>query len=89
MITQNTLKGSQLEKIKVEILHVFFPSFFLPDTKHEADGQKDGICSSLLLLLGVVWHPALLQEEEDLDVDDRDHHQGKDELEYTRENCVP
>ena len=63
--------------------------FFIPDTKHETDGQKNGICSSLLLLLGVVWHPALLQEEEDLDVDDRDHHQGKDELEYTRENCVP
>ena len=59
------------------------------DTKHEADRQKDGICSSLILLLAGVWHPALLQEEEDLDVDDRDHHQGKDELEYTRENCVP
>ena len=67
----------------------FFPSFLLPDTKHEADGQKDGICSSLLLLLAVVWHPTLLQEEEDLDVDDRDHHKGNDELKYSRENGVP
>ena len=44
---------------------------------------------SLLLLLAVVCHPALFQEEDDLDVDDIDHHQGKDELEYTRDNCLP
>ena len=79
MITQNTLKGSQLEKR--QILHNFPLYFSLPDTEDEADGQEDGICSSLLLLMVFVRHPALLQEEEDLDVDDRYHHQGDDELE--------
>ena len=34
-------------------------------------------------------HPSLLQEEVDLAVDDADDHQGEDELEHPREDCVP
>ena len=63
--------------------------FVSPNTEYEADGQENGVCSSLLLLLCVVWYPGLLQEEVDPEVDDRDHDKGQDELEHTREDCVP
>ena len=60
-----------------------------PDKKYKADGEENCIGSSLLLLLLVVWHPHLLQEEVDLDVDDGDHNKRKIELEDPGENCVP
>ena len=62
---------------------------FLPNRKYEGDGYKNSVCPSLLLLLVVVGHSSLLQEEVDPAVDDGDHHQGEDELEHTREDCVP
>ena len=60
-----------------------------PDREHERDGYQDSVCPSLPLLLGLVRHPALLQEDEDLAVDYGDDHQGENELEHAREDCVP
>ena len=37
----------------------------------------------------MVWHSPVLQEDVDTEVDDGDHHQGEDELEYAGEDCEP
>ena len=64
-------------------------SILVPDEEYEGNGHQDSVCPSLLLMLVVVWHSSVLQEDVDTEVDDGDHHQGEDELEHSGEDCEP
>ena len=60
------------------------------DAEDERDGEKDEVCSPLLLLqLRVRRSPVSLDEPVDFGIDDGDGEKGQNVLNQTREDGVP